>query len=311
MDWKGRRVLVTGGGGFLGRVLVKRLQELGADVRSPARVEMNCLSIISTEGAVWRHEPEVVFHLAAKVGGIAANIREPASFFFENVQMALNMFQACVRLDKRPVIVTVGSTCMYPKDCPQPMIEEDVFNGEPEPTNAAYAHAKRAILAMGQAYAKQHELDVRHVILANLYGPGDDFFSDDSHVIPALVRRFSEAGAWDKVTVWGTGRARRQFIHVDEAVHGLILAAEAAVTGPLVVNIANGPAMTIEHVVNLIRVAANHKGAVDYDTTKPDGQASRELAGGRAKRMGYHYQVPFTLMLSQLVDEFRKEAARC
>lgn len=294
-DLSNLRFLVTGGDGFLGRRVVAKLAGRGVreilvprssryDLRDPAAVR-ECFA---------EARPDVVVHLAAVVGGIGANQENPGSFLYDNAIMGLHVIEEA-RNSGVSKIVTVGTVCSYPKFAPVPFKEEDLWDGYPEETNAPYGIAKKLLLAQGQAYRQQYGLNAVFLIPVNLYGPGDNFNPDSSHVIPAVIKKCVDARANGEsvVQVWGSGSASREFIYVDDAAEGIVLATERY-DDPEPVNIGAGFEMTICELVSMIKELTGYQGEISWDTTKPDGQPRRMLDVSRAReRFGFEAQTSF------------------
>jgi GDP-L-fucose synthase len=280
----GRRVLVTGGAGFLGRHVVARLRQCGvSDIVVPRSSEWDL-----TEQSVVRElfrqvRPDIVLHLAARVGGIGTNQANPGLFFYANMAMGLNVIEESRRAGVKKLVV-VGTTCAYPKYTPVPFREEDLWNGYPEETNAPYGVAKRALLVMLQAYRQQYGLCGVYLIPANLYGPGDNFDLETSHVIPAMIRKFVEAKAEQQpyVQLWGTGRASREFLYVEDCAEGIVLAAEHY-DGAEPVNLGTGSEIMICDLAEKIRAIVGYEGQIVWDSSRPDGQPRRRLETSRAR----------------------------
>lgn len=294
MDLDGKRILVTGGAGFLGRVVCRELNGQGvADLIVPRRRDYD----LTDENAVRRlfsdSGPEVVIHLAAEVGGIGANRANPGRYFYANMAMGLHMIEACRRHEVEKV-VQVGTVCSYPKHTPVPFREEHLWDGYPEETNAPYGIAKKALLVMLQAYRQQYGLNGIYLLPVNLYGPGDNFDLETSHVIPALIRKFVAARDEKSphVDLWGTGSASREFLYVDDAASGIVMAAERF-DGPGPVNLGAGREITIKELAKTIQRLTGCEGQIVWDPSKPDGQPRRMLDTSRAKeRFGFQAKVP-------------------
>ena len=293
--WPGRRVMVTGGGGFLGRAVVKRLKSAGADeVFVPRSREYDLRTLGGIESALVEGRPQMVIHLAAVVGGIGANRENPGRFFYENAVMGIQLMEEA-RLAGVEKFVTIGTVCSYPKFTPVPFREDDLWNGYPEETNAPYGLAKKMLLVQGQAYRQQYGFNVIHLIPVNLYGPGDNFDPASSHVIPALIKKCVDAReAGDPfIEVWGTGSASREFIYVEDAARGIVMAAELH-EGPEPVNLGVGSEIAVRDLVGLIVELTGFAGDVQWDTSKPDGQPRRALDTTRAAQgFGFEAQTPF------------------
>jgi GDP-L-fucose synthase len=281
--WPGRRVMVTGGGGFLGRAVVDRLRSSGADdIFVPRSAEYDLRTRNGIDRALADGHPDLVIHLAAVVGGIGANRENPGRFFYENAVMGIELMEQA-RLAGVAKFVQIGTVCSYPKFTPVPFREEDLWNGYPEETNAPYGLAKKMLLVQGQAYRAQYGFNVIHLIPVNLYGPGDNFDPASSHVIPALIKKCVDAreASADHVEVWGTGSASREFLYVDDAAEGIVLASERY-DGIDPVNLGVGREITIRELVELIVRFSGFQGEVRWDPSKPDGQPRRALDTSRA-----------------------------
>ena len=284
--WQSRRVLVTGGGGFLGRRVVARLVASGAvDVAAPRSRDYDLRSLDGINQVLADSRPDVVIHLAAVVGGIGANRENPGRFFYENAIMGIQLMEGA-RLAGVGKFVTIGTVCSYPKFTPVPFHEADLWNGYPEETNAPYGLAKKMLLVQGQAYREQYGFNVIHLIPVNLYGPGDNFDPKSSHVIPALIKKCVDArNAGDAfIEVWGTGSASREFLYVDDAAEGIVLAAERY-DGAEPVNLGVGREITIRELVTLITELTGFAGEIRWDESKPDGQPRRALDTSRAREL--------------------------
>jgi GDP-L-fucose synthase len=284
--WTGRRVCVTGGRGFLGTVLCRQLHAAGCDaIVVPERGEYDLTQSEAVEWLLTHHRPDIIFHLAAEVGGIGANRRQPGRFFYANLAMGLNLIEA-VRRHGVEKFVQIGTVCSYPKHCPVPFREDDLWNGYPEETNAPYGVAKKALLVMMQAYRQQYGLKGVYLLPVNLYGPGDNFDPETSHVIPALIRKFREAKLKGRTsaTCWGTGRASREFLYVEDAAEAVLLAAERLEECEPI-NIGTGREITIRDLAGKIAELSGYEGEVVWDATRPDGQPRRQLDVTRATNL--------------------------
>ena len=295
--WPDRRVMVTGGGGFLGKSVVGRLERAGVasdDIFVPRSKDYDLRTAEGVGDALADGEPNVVIHLAAVVGGIGANRENPGRFFYENAVMGVELMEQSRRAGVEK-FVQIGTVCSYPKFTPVPFREDDLWNGYPEETNAPYGLAKKMLLVQGQAYRQQYGFDVIHLIPVNLYGPGDNFNPASSHVIPALIKKCVDARdrGDDHIEVWGTGAASREFLYVDDAAEGIVLATERYDDADPV-NLGVGREITIRDLVGLIVKATGFEGEVRWDASKPDGQPRRALDTSRAReRFGFVAKTSF------------------
>jgi GDP-L-fucose synthase len=278
-------VVVTGGAGFLGRCLVRRLNGiLSTDVFVPRSKDYDLVKMKAVERLYRDACPDVVIHLAARVGGIGANMRNPGAFFYENLMMGTQMMEAG-RLNEVDKFVAVGTTCAYPKLCPVPFREEDLWNGYPEETNAPYGLAKKMLLVQTQAYRTQYDFNSIYLLPANLYGPGDNFDQESSHVIPALIRKVFDAkdSGEEQIDVWGTGEATREFLYVEDAAEGILLAAEKY-SRPQPVNLGSGHEIAIRDLATMILRLARSDAELVWDSSRPDGQPRRRLDTTKARK---------------------------
>jgi GDP-L-fucose synthase len=308
--WKGKRVTVTGGRGFLGRPLVRMLTEAGADVSTFSSKDYNLTRQADVARMYGDLRPEIVLHLAARVGGIGANRDNPGTFFYDNAIMGIELMEQARQTGVRK-FVQVGTVCSYPKFAPIPFSEDDIWNGYPEETNAPYGLAKKMLLVQAQAYRQQYGFDAIYLIPVNLYGPGDNFDLHSSHVIPALIRKCLEAkraGA-ASIEVWGTGTPTREFLYVDDAARGIMLGAERYDKADPV-NLGSSAEISIRDLVALVAEMIDFDGQIIFDPTKPDGQPRRKLNVERAKReFGFVSETPFRVGLQRTIDWFKTTAA--
>jgi len=301
-------VTVTGGRGFLGRPLVEMLTKAGAAVSTFSSSDYD-LTRQSDVAKLYRdQDPQVVIHLAARVGGIGANRDNPGKFFYDNAIMGIELMEQG-RQNGLTKFVQIGTVCSYPKFTPVPFSEDDIWDGYPEETNAPYGLAKKMLLVQAQAYRQQYGFDAIYLIPVNLYGPGDNFDLRTSHVIPALIRKCIEAkraGA-SKIEVWGTGSPTREFVYVDDAARGIMLATEKY-DKPDPVNLGTADEISVRDLVSLIAELTGFEGEIVYDSTKPDGQPRRKLNVERAKReFGFVAETPFREGLRRTIEWFRAE----
>ena len=287
--WPGKRVLVTGGAGFFGGFVVEGLRKRGAEQVFVARSrDFDLVDRGACRRLIADAKPDVVFHLAAKVGGIGANRDNPGSFLFDNAMMGLQIIEEC-RLAKVAKTVVAGSICAYPKFAPIPFREEDMWNGYPEETNAPYGLAKKMLLVQSQAYRDQYGMNSIVLFPVNMYGPNDNFDLRTSHVIPAMIRKCVTAReqGQEEVTLWGDGSPTREFIYVEDAAEGMILAGEKYDSSEPV-NIGSGNEISIRDLATLIGDATGFKGKFVWDTKQPNGQPRRQLDVTRAReRFGF------------------------
>jgi GDP-L-fucose synthase len=300
--WQDRRVVVTGGAGFLGSFVVGRLKEAGAQPMVPRSAEYDLVDRAACRRLLSDARPDLVIHLAARVGGIGANRSNPGRFLFENAMMGLQLFEEC-RLARVPKLVALGTICAYPKFAPVPFKEDDLWNGYPEETNAPYGIAKKMMLVQSEGYRQQYGMNSVVLFPVNLYGPRDNFDLESSHVIPAMIRKFVGARMRGEaeVTLWGDGSATREFLYVDDAAEGILLAAERYDSSDPV-NLGNGEEFTIRDLATKIAKASRFEGRFVWDTSKPNGQPRRRLDVTRAReRFGFVAKTPFDVGLAATV----------
>jgi GDP-L-fucose synthase len=297
---------VTGGGGFLGSHLVERLEAEGHEVLAPRSAAYDLTSMDDAARLFDEAEAELVFHLAAEVGGIGANRANPGRYWFANLAMGANVLEQS-RLHETPKLVIVGTVCAYPKFAPVPFSEDELWNGYPEETNAPYGVAKKAVLVGAQAYREQYGLDAIFLLPTNLYGPRDNFDLETSHVIPALIRKMVESD--DEVVLWGDGSPTREFLFVDDCVEGLVLAAEHY-DGPEPVNLGAAHEISIRDLAELIADVTGFRGAITWDTEQPNGQPRRSVDGSRARELfGFEPRTPLRDGIERTVAWYRSAVA--
>jgi len=307
--WRNKKILVTGGGGFLGGHLIKQLKERGVKKENifipflgdyDLRKREDCLKVVKGKN--------IIIHLAGVVGGIGFNREHPGKLFFDNAAMALNILEAA-RLKGVEKFVGIGSVCAYPKFTPVPFKEKDLWLGYPEEINAPYGLAKKFMLVQSQAYKAEYGLNAIHLLMLNLYGPGDNFDPKSSHVIAALIRKIYEAKRDNKnyIEVWGTGKPTREFLYVGDGVEGIILATEKYDKSEPV-NLGSGTEISIKNLVELICKLMNFKGEIYWDTSKPDGQPRRCLDVSRAeKEFGFVAKTDFEEGLKETIKWYLKK----
>jgi GDP-L-fucose synthase len=299
---------VTGGAGFLGGAAMARLDDLGANARVVRSADFDLRDPAATRAAI--DGGEVVLHLAARVGGIGFNRRNPAPLVYDNLMMVGNIFEQS-RLAGVRKLVSACTVCAYPKFTPVPFSEDELWNGYPEESNAPYGLAKKMMLVLSDAYRRQYGFDSCAPIVANLYGPNDNFDLEDSHVIAAMIRKFVEAvdRGQREVVLWGTGNPSREFLYVDDAARALVLAAERLDTSEPV-NVGTGRETRIADLAAMIQRITGYDGEVVWDTSRPDGQPTRYLDVSRARElMGFEAEVPLEEGLRRTVESFRAQVA--
>jgi len=309
--WDNKKVLVTGGAGFLGRYVTEELQERGVDRENifiPVFPEFDLRKMEDCQKAVKGRQ--IVIHLAGVVGGIGFNREHPGKSFYDNAAMALNMLEAA-RLEGVEKFIGLGSVCAYPKEIPVPFREEDLWLGYPEETNAPYGLAKKFMLVQSQAYRAEYGLNAIHLLGLNLYGPGDNFDPKSSHVIPALIRKVYEAKkeGKDHIKAWGTGKPTRQFLYVEDAAEGIVLAAEKYNKSDPI-NLGSNLEISIKDLAELLCELMGFKGEIRWDTSKPDGQPRRCFDVAKAeKEFGFVAKTDFTAGLRNTIEWYKEHAS--
>ncbi len=337
--WEGKKVIVTGGAGFLGSYVVEKLQQKKAEVFIPRIEDYDLRKIENIKRMFDDFLPEIIIHLAAVVGGIEANRRNPGKFFYDNIIMGVQLMEEA-RIRKISKFVNVGTICSYPKFTPVPFKEKDLWNGYPEETNAPYGLAKKMLIVQSQAYRRQYGFNSINLLQVNLYGPGDNFNPESSHVIPALIKKCVdtmsyEPGAMNSITVWGTGKPTREFLYVEDAARGILLATEKYnKSGPINLGTgfsaaslaslcrrsgrrdlarlsakprASGGEISIKDLVELIAKLTGFKGKIIWDTSRPDGQPRRCLDVSKAeKEFGFKAEVSFEKGLKKTIEWYKE-----
>jgi GDP-L-fucose synthase len=302
--------LVTGGGGFLGTHVVERLQAEGIEPIVARRRQYDLTRWDDTERLFADAKPELVLHLAAEVGGIGANRDNPGRYWYSNLMMGAHVIEQS-RLHGVDKLLVLGTVCAYPKFAPVPFNEDDLWNGYPEETNAPYGVAKKSLLVGGQGYREQYGLNAIFLLPVNLYGPRDNFHPTNAHVIPDLIRKMSDAQARGEreVVLWGDGSPTREFLYVDDAAEGIVLAA-LRYDQPEPVNLGTGEEISIKDLAELIGEATGFEGEIVWDTSKPNGQPRRKLDTTRAQELfGFEAKTPFREGVARTVAWYREHAA--
>lgn len=304
--WRDHKVAVTGGAGFLGAFVTERLEGFGTDVRVIRSAEFDLRHPDQARAAI--EGADVVIHLAANVGGIGFNSRNPGPLVYDNMAMAANIFEQCRQAGVKR-LVSACTVCAYPNFTPVPFRESDLWNGYPEETNAPYGLAKKMMLVLSDAYRRHYDFNSCVPIIINLYGPRDNFDLEDSHVIPALIRKFVEAveSDADQVTLWGSGKPSREFLFVEDAARALLLAGERLNTSEPV-NIGTGIETPIRELAELVAELSGFFGEIAWDLSRPDGQLSRRLDVSRARALiGFEAEVSLVVGLTKTIEAFRTQ----
>jgi GDP-L-fucose synthase len=310
--WQSKRVCVTGGAGFLGRVVVRKLHERGAkDVFIPQIEDYNLIELKDINRMLADAKADLIIHLAAQVGGIGANKEHPAEFFYNNLIMGVQLMHRAWETGVEK-FVAIGTICAYPKFTPIPFKEENLWDGYPEETNAPYGLAKKMLLVQAQSYRQQYGYNALFLLPVNLYGPGDNFNPKSSHVIPALIRKCIEAQETgeEEIVVWGDGSPTREFLYVEDAAEAILLASEKY-NDSEPVNLGAGSEISIKDLVEMIAKKTDYTGKLVWDTTKPNGQPRRKLDTTRAnERFGFKAQMSFEEGMDHTIKWFRENRAR-
>jgi GDP-L-fucose synthase len=309
--WDHKNVLVTGGAGFLGTWVTTRLRERGCQhIFVPRSKDYDLRELAAIRRLLKDADPDLIVHIAARVGGIGANRAHPAEYFYDNLMMGVQLLHEAWR-HSIPKVVAIGTICAYPKYTPVPFHEDDLWNGYPEETNAPYGLAKKMLLVQSQAYRQQYGYNSIFLLPVNLYGPGDNFDLESSHVIPALIRKCVEANATgvDRVAVWGDGMPTREFLYVEDAAEGILLATENY-NDCLPVNLGSGYEVSIKQLVEVIADLTDFKGQIVWDSTKPNGQPRRRLDIRRAEQaFGFQARTPLETGLARTIAWYRQTIA--
>jgi GDP-L-fucose synthase len=313
LDLGRKRIVVTGGAGFLGSAVMRRLRDRGCApdaLVAVRRADFDLVHERDVERLYREHRPDIVIHLAAVVGGIGANRRNPGSFYYENLVMGALLMEHARRAGVEK-FVAIGTICAYPKFTPVPFREDDLWAGYPEETNAPYGIAKKGLLVQAQAYRQQYGFNAVYLLPVNLYGPGDNFNPDSSHVIPALIKKCLDAidAGRSSIDIWGTGRATREFLYVDDAAEGIVLATERLETSEPV-NLGAGFEISIRDLAEMIARLTGFRGTLVWDPAQPDGQPRRSLDTSRAEAwFGFRATTSFEEGLAKTIDWYRRTRA--
>lgn len=310
IDLSKKRICITGGAGFLGRQIVAKLSQQGAkNVVIPRSVNYDLRTQINVRRLLFHGRPDIIIHAAAHAGGIGLNRERPAELFYDNIMMGVLMMDEA-RKQNVEKYVQIGTICSYPKYTSVPFKEEDLWLGYPEDTNAPYGIAKKALLVQAQAYRQQYGFNVIYLMPVNMYGPGDNFNPDSSHVIPALIRKFVEAheSKVSSVLLWGTGQASREFLYVEDAAEAVIKATELY-DSKEPVNLGFGSEITVHALAQMIADQVGYKGEIVFDPSKPDGQPRRCLNVERAKQFGFTAKTDLATGLDKTIKWYRENKA--
>lgn len=310
--WENQRVLVTGGGGFLGRYVVDLLRMKGCQhVFVPFQKDYDLRKASAIKRVLKDSRPNMILHLAAAVGGIGANQKHPGSFFYDNIMMGVQLMEKSRKFGVEK-FVALGTICAYPKFTPVPFKEDDLWNGYPEETNAPYGLAKKMLLVQSQAYRQEYGFNSIYLLPVNLYGPGDNFSEQSSHVIPAIIKKCIDAklSQSPSITLWGTGKATREFLYVEDAAKAIVLASEQY-NGSDPVNIGAHREISIKDLADLIVRLTGYQGKIIWDTSKPDGQPRRKLDTARAlKYFGFQAQMDLEKGLKKTIRWYQDQQSK-
>ncbi len=307
---KDKRILITGASGFLGKEILNSMNRLGLDKDNTIiGISSKDYNLMKPESAIIALKNyDVVINLAANVGGIGYNRNFPGKLFYDNITMGVNVIEAA-RINNVEKLIQIGTVCSYPKTPPHfPFLESDLWMGFPEETNAPYGIAKKALFTMGDAYRAQYGLNIVSLLVVNLYGPGDNFDEKNSHVIPALIRKISEAKekGYPSVTLWGTGEASREFLYVSDAAEGIILATKNY-NEPTPLNLGSGSEIKINHLADMIKKIIGYKGTIKWDTSMPDGQPRRMLDISLAhNKIGFSPKISLNDGIEKVVNWYKQ-----
>jgi GDP-L-fucose synthase len=306
--WNSKRVCVTGGAGFLGQVVVRKLHERGAkNIFIPQIEKYNLIELGDINQMLQDAKPDLIIHLAAQVGGIGANLEHPAEFFYNNLMMGVQLLHRAWETGVKKFIA-IGTICAYPKFTPVPFKEENLWDGYPEETNAPYGLAKKMLLVQSQSYRQQYGYNSLFLLPVNLYGPGDNFNPKSSHVIPALIRKCIEAqeNGINEIPVWGDGSPTREFLYVEDAAEGILLASEKY-NDSEPVNLGAGSEISIKDLVEMIAGKTGFTGKLNWDPSKPNGQPRRKLDTKRAfKKFGFKAKMSFEDGIERTIEWYRE-----
>lgn len=309
--WENRRAVVTGGAGFLGRCVTDKIRERGGeDIFVPRSKEYDLRDLAAIRRMLGAARPNLIIHLAAVVGGIGGNMANPGTYFYDNIIMGVHLMEEARRAGVEK-FVAAGTICSYPKFTPVPFKEEDLWLGYPEETNAPYGLAKKMLIVQAQAYRQQYSYNAINVLPVNLYGPGDNFNPANSHVIPALIKKCVDAlrRGEEEIVCWGDGSATREFLYMDDAAEGIVLAAERY-NDPAPVNLGSGMEISIKDLAHLIARLCGFTGRISWDATKPNGQPRRCLDTSKAEHcFGFKAKTPFEEGLKHTVDWYMQKTA--